>query len=80
IIEPTVILADEPTGNLQSSQSEDIMETLTTLNEEDDVTIVQVTHSEKLASYGERIIELDDGWIEADYRIDEREAAEARPA
>jgi putative ABC transport system ATP-binding protein len=77
IIEPTVILADEPTGNLQSDQSADIMETLTALNEEDDVTIVQVTHSEKLASYGERIIELDDGWIEADYRIDEPEAVGA---
>jgi putative ABC transport system ATP-binding protein len=77
IIEPTVILADEPTGNLQSDQSADIMETLTALNEEDDVTIVQVTHSEKLASYGERIIELDDGWVEADYRINEPEAVGA---
>jgi ABC-type lipoprotein export system ATPase subunit len=74
IIEPTVILADEPTGNLQSKQSEQIMETMTQLNEKDNVTIVQVTHSEKLANYGERIIELDDGWIEDDYRIDEREA------
>jgi len=77
IIEPTVILADELTGNLQSDQSADIMETLTALNEEDDVTIVQVTHSEKLASHGERIIELDDGWIEADYRTDEPEAVGA---
>jgi len=77
IIEPSVILADEPTGNLQSQQSEDIMETLTTLNERDDVTIVQVTHSETLARYGDRIIELDDGWIEADHRIDEPEAAGA---
>ena len=75
IIEPTVILADEPTGNLQSDQSEEIMETMTRLNENDDVTIVQVTHSETLASYGERIIELDDGWIEDDYLIDETEAA-----
>jgi len=49
------------------------METMTRLNDKDDVTIVQVTHSEKLASYGERIIELDDGWIEDDYSI---EAAE----
>ena len=70
IIEPTVILADEPTGNLQSRQSEEIMETMTRLNETDDVTIVQVTHSKKLASYGERIVELDDGWIEDDYRLD----------
>jgi ABC-type lipoprotein export system ATPase subunit len=80
IIDPTVILADEPTGNLQSQQSEEIMKTMTQLNEKDDVTIVQVTHSEKLANYGERIIELDDGWIEEDYRIDEREATEAHPA
>jgi ABC-type antimicrobial peptide transport system, ATPase component len=74
IIEPTVILADEPTGNLQSDQSEEIMETLTRLNVEDGVTIVQATHSETLAGYGERIIELDDGWIEGDYPI-EAEAA-----
>ncbi len=74
IIEPEVILADEPTGNLQSRQSEEIMETLTRLNEEDNVTIVQVTHSEKLALYGERIIELDDGWIEADYPAEAKAA------
>ena len=77
IIEPRVILADEPTGNLQSRQSEDIMETLQRLNREDDVTIVQVTHSETLARYGERIIELDDGWIEADHPV---EAETAVPA
>mgnify|MGYP002760226866 CR=1 FL=1 len=80
IIEPTVILADEPTGNLQSQQSEKIMETMTRLNEKDNVTIVQVTHSETLASYGGRIIELDDGWVEDDYRLDEQDAATARPA
>jgi ABC-type lipoprotein export system ATPase subunit len=74
IIEPRVILADEPTGNLQSRQSEDIMETLQRLNREDDVTIVQVTHSEKQASYGDRIIELVDGQIEDDYPV-ESEAA-----
>jgi ABC-type lipoprotein export system ATPase subunit len=66
IIEPRVILADEPTGNLQSEQSEEIMETLQTLNERDDVTIVQVTHSEKQASYGNRIVTLEDGRITAD--------------
>lgn len=77
IIEPTVILADEPTGNLQSDQSEEIMETLTHLNVKDDVTIVQVTHSEQLARYGERIIELDDGWVDADYPVEETETVEA---
>jgi ABC-type lipoprotein export system ATPase subunit len=69
IIEPRVILADEPTGNLQSRQSEQIMETLRRLNREDGVTVVQVTHSEKQASYGDRIIELVDGQIEDDYSL-----------
>jgi len=74
IIEPRIILADEPTGNLQSRQSEEIMETLQRLNREEDVTVVQVTHSEKQASYGDRIIELVDGQIEDDYSL-EAEAA-----
>jgi len=51
------------------------METLARLNAEDDVTIVQVTHSEKQASYGERIVELQDGWIVDDHRVDAEEAA-----
>ena len=63
IIEPSLILADEPTGNLHSNQAEEIMETLKQLNEEG-VTIVQVTHNEKLAGYGNRIIELVDGRVE----------------
>jgi ABC-type lipoprotein export system ATPase subunit len=77
IIEPRVILADEPTGNLQSSQSEEIMETLQRLNQEDGVTIVQVTHSEKQASYGNRIIELVDGAVEDDYPASELEVTAA---
>lgn len=64
IIDPKLILADEPTGNLQSAQGEEIMETFRRLNEEEGVTIVQVTHSEALASYGSRIIHLLDGRIE----------------
>jgi putative ABC transport system ATP-binding protein len=59
---PKLILADEPTGNLHSSQGEEIMELFTKLNREG-TTIVQVTHSEKNASYGNRIIQLRDGWI-----------------
>lgn len=61
---PKVILADEPTGNLNSRQGEEIMELFKKLNEEDGVTIVQVTHSEKNASYGSRIIHLLDGRID----------------
>ena len=63
IIEPTLLLADEPTGNLPSKQGEEIMNIFKTLND-DGVTIVQVTHSEKNAAYGTRIINLSDGQIE----------------
>lgn len=60
---PKLILADEPTGNLHSEQSEQIMELFSKLNQQEGVTIVQVTHSEKMASYGNRIINLKDGAI-----------------
>lgn len=60
---PKLILADEPTGNLHSEQSEEIMELFQKLNKNDGVTIIQVTHSEKMASYGKRIINLKDGAI-----------------
>jgi ABC-type lipoprotein export system ATPase subunit len=62
-ISPKIILADEPTGNLHSSQAEEIMKLFKTLNEKDGVTIIQVTHSEYNASFGNRIIQLKDGWI-----------------
>lgn len=61
---PKVILADEPTGNLNSKQGEEIMELFNKLNQEDGVTIVQVTHSEKNANYASRIVHLLDGRIE----------------
>jgi ABC-type lipoprotein export system ATPase subunit len=61
---PKLLLADEPTGNLNSKQGEEIMELFSKLNKEDKVTIVQVTHSEKNAAYGTRVIHLLDGRIE----------------
>jgi ABC-type lipoprotein export system ATPase subunit len=64
VAKPKLILADEPTGNLNSKQGEEIMDLFKQLNSEDGVTIVQVTHSEKNASYGSRIIHLLDGRIE----------------
>jgi ABC-type lipoprotein export system ATPase subunit len=63
IVKPKLILADEPTGNLNSKQGEEIMELFTELNKEG-VTIIQVTHSEKNAEYGGRIVNLLDGRIE----------------
>src|ERR1700741_4366955 len=65
IASPKLILADEPTGNLNSKQGEDIMQLFRKLNKEDGVTIIQVTHSEKNAEYGTRIIDLLDGRIES---------------
>ena len=62
ISNPKLILADEPTGNLHSSQGEEIMEMFKKLNAEG-TTIIQVTHSEKNAAYGNRVIQLRDGWI-----------------
>jgi ABC-type lipoprotein export system ATPase subunit len=63
IARPKLILADEPTGNLHSEQGKDIMTLLKKLNGEG-TTIIQVTHSEENAKYGNRIIRLSDGWIE----------------
>ena len=64
VAKPKLILADEPTGNLNSKQGEEIMELFTKLNKEDGVTIIQVTHSEQNAGYGKRIVHLLDGRIE----------------
>ena len=62
IHKPSLILADEPTGNLHSSQAHEIMELFTKLNSAG-TTIIQVTHSEANARYGKRIINLKDGWV-----------------
>jgi ABC-type lipoprotein export system ATPase subunit len=64
VVKPKLLLADEPTGNLNSKQGEEIMRVFTALNKEEGMTIIQVTHSEKNAAYGNRIIELLDGMIQ----------------
>jgi ABC-type lipoprotein export system ATPase subunit len=61
-LEPKLLLADEPTGNLHSAQGEEIMDLFTRLNRQG-TTIVQVTHSERNASFGHRTIQLRDGWV-----------------
>ena len=63
IAKPKLILADEPTGNLHTDQGREIMELFKKLHDEG-TTIVQVTHSETNAAYGNRIIRLRDGWME----------------
>jgi ABC-type lipoprotein export system ATPase subunit len=67
---PRLLLADEPTGNLHSSQGEEIMELFQKLNREG-TTIIQVTHSEKNATYGNRIIRLLDGWMDGEEIIED---------
>jgi ABC-type lipoprotein export system ATPase subunit len=64
IARPALLLADEPTGNLHSGQAREIMELFRELNAQG-TTIVQVTHSEENATYGQRIVRMRDGWIEA---------------
>ena len=65
IHKPALLLADEPTGNLHSSQAKEIMELFSELNRQG-TTIVQVTHSDVNASYGSRTIHLSDGWMVSD--------------
>ncbi|HYR86645.1 MAG TPA: ABC transporter ATP-binding protein [Terriglobia bacterium] len=65
IANPRLILADEPTGNLHSSQGKEIMELFKRLNDEG-ATVIQVTHSEVNASYGNKIINLFDGWLKTE--------------
>jgi ABC-type lipoprotein export system ATPase subunit len=70
IAEPSLLLADEPTGNLNSQQGEEIMDLFTHLNKEG-TTIVQVTHSQKNAAYGKRIIHLLDGRMTNEKRLED---------
>lgn len=71
VAEPKLLLADEPTGNLHSEQGEEIMELLSKLNK-NGMTIIQVTHSEKQAQYGQRIVRIEDGFIRSDKQVKER--------
>jgi putative ABC transport system ATP-binding protein len=63
VSEPAMILADEPTGNLDTTTGNDIMELLRRLNREQGVTLLVVTHDPEAASYAERAIQLRDGRI-----------------
>ena len=68
IAHPRIVLADEPTGSLHWSQGEEIMKLLKGLNE-NGTTILQVSHDERVAAFGRRLIELGDGWISSDRKI-----------
>lgn len=59
--EPEIIIADEPTGNLDAKSTEEIMELFVRINQMKKVTILQVTHSVDVANYGQRIVRLENG-------------------
>jgi putative ABC transport system ATP-binding protein len=69
---PAVLLADEPTGNLDSARSREIMELLTAFNHDQGITIVMVTHEPDMAAYAQRLVRFLDGQVDTD--IDNREA------
>jgi len=68
VTRPTVLLADEPTGNLDTQRSREIMELLRGLNVERGITIVMVTHEADMAAFARRTIRFVDGRIESDVR------------
>ena len=68
VTEPSVLLADEPTGNLDSTTSHEIMQVLTELNREQEITIVMVTHEADIAAHAQRIVHFFDGVVESDTR------------
>jgi ABC-type lipoprotein export system ATPase subunit len=74
VTEPSVLLADEPTGNLDSSRSKEIMELLASLNGDLGLTIVMVTHEDRMAAYADRIIRFLDGRIESETSAQEVES------
>ena len=76
VTNPDVILADEPTGNLDTARSQEIMNLLTELNRKDGITILMVTHEPDMAEYADRLIHFVDGRIESDSR-EEKVASDA---
>ena len=72
VTEPAVILADEPTGNLATAQSREVMALLTTLNRERGITVVMVTHEPDVAAYARRVVAFIDGLVESDRAASER--------
>lgn len=66
VTQPLLLLADEPTGNLDTQRSEEIMELLTTFNRDNGITVVMITHEADMAAYAKRIVHFRDGLIESD--------------
>ena len=73
---PSILLADEPTGNLDTRTSIDVMGIFQRLNRERGITVLLITHERDIAEYGNRIITCRDGYIVSDHPVKERRLAE----
>ena len=69
---PSILLADEPTGNLDTRTSVEIMEIFQRLNHDRHLTILLVTHEQDIARYGHRMVTFRDGRVQRDYPVAER--------
>jgi len=74
VTDPAVLLADEPTGNLDTKTSAEIMDLITRLNRENGITVIMVTHEEDIAAYAKRLLRFVDGHLVSD-EIQAREEA-----
>ncbi|MFB0935326.1 MAG: ATP-binding cassette domain-containing protein, partial [Propionivibrio sp.] len=78
VTRPLVLLADEPTGNLDSQRGHEIMDLLVALNQEQGITVIMVTHEPEMAHYADRVVKFVDGWVESDTRT-ERHSSQTPP-
>jgi putative ABC transport system ATP-binding protein len=72
---PSIVLADEPTGNLDTRTSVEVMEIFQRLNEEQGITVILITHEHDIADYAKRVISFRDGKIVTDFRVEKRRVA-----
>ena len=77
---PSIILADEPTGNLDSRSSADIIAILVGLNREEGITVVLVTHEQEMAAHVQRIISLRDGQLVDERGMTQSKAKDSAPS
>jgi putative ABC transport system ATP-binding protein len=76
VTKPALLLADEPTGNLDTKTSTEIMDLITTLNREKGITVVMVTHEEDIAAHANRLLRFVDGHLASDSAAQSREAVD----
>jgi putative ABC transport system ATP-binding protein len=72
VTHPAVLLADEPTGNLDTQRSREIMDLIVALNRDRGITVLMVTHEPDMAAYARRVVRFVDGHIDSDVRSGER--------